>query len=263
MAALGIVVTTLLRIDLYRRGSIKAKDDGTFMLLAIAWIEQYYIPDPNEKITIDHGLAPTCSRRLLSRSNCLAPTWVQYNTVTRNYQSSMQVKALEVHPHRYPNTSTQLLLSCVSCVSVHDVDYNRLVISNVSFISSLAQVPQWWTSYSDLLQRLHQNITANQLINYEILRYQQKELLQKQQQDQDFAERLQKVQAALEKSLKENNSQNIELAHTQMQVQSLALTIAQLTDDYGNLAEQLVDTALEQVVKAMDTKKPAVDQAST
>jgi hypothetical protein len=26
------------------------------MLLAIAWIEQYYIPDPNEKITIDHGL---------------------------------------------------------------------------------------------------------------------------------------------------------------------------------------------------------------
>jgi hypothetical protein len=42
----------------------------------------------------------------------------------------------------------QLLLSCVSCVSVRDVDYNRLVISNVSFISSLAQVPQWWTSYS-------------------------------------------------------------------------------------------------------------------
>jgi hypothetical protein len=151
-------------------------------------------------------------------------------------------------------------------------------------------LPLYWCNLLDLLQRLHQNITANQLINYEILRYQQKELLQKQQQDQDFAERLQKVQAALEKSLKENNvrvirclyvhsrqsfslrnirlkkhvqSQNIELAHTQMQVQSLALTIAQLTDDYGNLAEQLVDTALEQVVKAMDTKKPVVDQAST
>lgn len=47
-----------------------------------------------------------------------------------------------------------------------------------------------------------------------------------------------------------------------MQVQSLALTIAQLTDEYGHLAEQLVDTAVKQVINAMDDKRQSVDQAN-
>ncbi|KAG2173651.1 hypothetical protein INT43_005069 [Umbelopsis isabellina] len=115
--------------------------------------------------------------------------------------------------------------------------------------------------------QLSENITANQLINYEILRYQQKELLQKQKQDREFVQRLQKIQTVLESSLEENNwlvlkrhvqYQSYELARAQMQVQSLALTIAQLTDEYGHLAEQLVDTAIDQVVNAMDKKRQSV-----
>lgn len=58
-------------------------------------------------------------------------------------------------------------------------------------------------------------------------------------------------------------SQNHELAHAQMQAQSLALTIAQLTDEYSQMAEQLVDTAVEQVINAMNKKGHSVDQAST
>ncbi|KAJ2963694.1 hypothetical protein NQZ79_g1315 [Umbelopsis isabellina] len=276
MAALGIAMTTLLRIDLYRRGTIRAKDD--------AWVDQYYIPDPNEKISIDHGLGKCCGsrtemiacmqrvdiaaatlERLRARGDCFqdATTSLQHGCNAIHTIAVLKVQCNFGVPNLkcitsipYVNSYTTLdavaLTDCELRTANHSLPTICTTTSDeqllLGCVSSLAQVPQWWTSYSELLQRLHQNITANQLINYEILRHQQKEMLQKRKHDQDFVERLQKIQAVLENSLKENNSQNHELAHAQMQVQSLALTIAQLTDQYGHLAEQLVDTAVKQVM---------------
>lgn len=56
----------------------------------------------------------------------------------------------------------------------------------------------------DILQRLHRNITANQLINYDILRQQQSELIQRQKQEQLWMERMKTMQKTLETSLKES-----------------------------------------------------------
>jgi len=58
----------------------------------------------------------------------------------------------------------------------------------------------------DILLKLHRNITVNQLINYDILRQQQQDLIHQHKKEQQSMERFQHLQMEIERSLKQNQA---------------------------------------------------------
>ncbi|KAH8552718.1 hypothetical protein BGW37DRAFT_528124 [Umbelopsis sp. PMI_123] len=142
-------------------------------------------------------------------------------------------------------------------------------------VASLAQIPQWWTSYSgylrqvvsmcyamrhsierDIMERLHRNITVNQLINYDILRQQQNDLILRQKKEQDSMQRIQCLQNKIERSMKENHEyskrQSNELIRAQNEVMSLQSIISQITNEYSKAIDLIVDIAVQKMKVVSD-----------
>lgn len=174
------------------------------MLLTTAWVDQYYIPDPNEKISIDHGLGKCCGsrtemiacmqsvdiaaatlERLRARGDCFqdATTSLQHGCKAIHTIAVLKVQCnfgvpnlkcitsipyvnsyttldavaltdceLRTANHSLPTICTttsdeQLLLGCVSYVQAISL-ISVYSCSITHYLRSLAQVPQWWTSYS-------------------------------------------------------------------------------------------------------------------
>ncbi|CAO3665204.1 unnamed protein product [Umbelopsis vinacea] len=117
---------------------------------------------------------------------------------------------------------------------------------------------------NNILQRLHRNITANQLINYDILRQQQSELIQRQKQEQLWMERMKTMEKTLETSLKESQKyaelQTSELAHAQLEFDSLIKTLSRMNDEYEKAIDLLVDMAVERMTTAVEKEEETIDQ---
>jgi hypothetical protein len=86
----------------------------------------------------------------------------------------------------------------------HSIEKGKLWIHQPGDNLIIGRKQIFFLATTDILQSLHRNITANQLINYDILRQQQRELIERQRQERVSMERMQNLQRALEKSLIES-----------------------------------------------------------
>ncbi|KAI9285576.1 hypothetical protein BC943DRAFT_360259 [Umbelopsis sp. AD052] len=143
----GLVAASILQFTAPARSN-KPKEEEN-------WEPLFYSSDFSEKIAVEHGLAAL--ERLQTRGDCF-----QVATAALK-QGCTAMDALSISKIQYAVALTKCELDTASQSLPPECTSTISEQSLLHCVRSLAQVPQWWTSYSGYLRQEYSKIQTNEL----------------------------------------------------------------------------------------------------